>query len=91
MRVPGAGGEITRPIGGRLMLYGYTTAKNGAVAATITTPERPSEIFTLGAEGGGPEANHVYERCIHRTVETHDARVRKVQEQGWNDGGRVFV
>src|SRR5258708_7935829 len=54
-RVPAAGGEVTRPIGGRLMLYTYTMAKNGAGAATITTPERPSEIFTLGAEGGGPK------------------------------------
>jgi dipeptidyl aminopeptidase/acylaminoacyl peptidase len=51
-QVPAAGGEVTRLIGGRLMLYAYTVAKNGMVAALITTPERPSEVFTIGAEGG---------------------------------------
>ena len=50
--VPAAGGEVTRVIGGRLMLYAYTVAKNGMVAALVTTPERPSEVFTIGAEGG---------------------------------------
>jgi dipeptidyl aminopeptidase/acylaminoacyl peptidase len=54
-QVPVAGGEVTRPIGGRLMLYGYTIASNGAVAATITTPDRPTEIFTLSTEGGEPK------------------------------------
>ena len=54
-KVPAAGGEVTRLIGGRLMLYAYTVAKNGAVAALITTPERPSEVFTMGAEGGEPK------------------------------------
>jgi len=29
-QVPVGGGEVTRPIGGRLMLYSYTVAKNGA-------------------------------------------------------------
>ena len=46
-RVPAAGGEITRPIGGRLMLYSYSVAKSGEVAALITTMDRPSEIFTI--------------------------------------------
>jgi dipeptidyl aminopeptidase/acylaminoacyl peptidase len=54
-RVPASGGDVTRLIGGRLMLYGFTMAKNGAVAATITTPDRPSEVFTLGPEGGEPK------------------------------------
>jgi dipeptidyl aminopeptidase/acylaminoacyl peptidase len=54
-KVPVAGGDVTRLIGGRLMLYAYTVAKNGAVAALITTPERPSEVFTVAADGGEPK------------------------------------
>lgn len=54
-KVPVAGADVTRLIGGRLMLYSYTVAKNGAVAALITTPDRPSEIFTLSADGGEPK------------------------------------
>ena len=54
-KVPVSGGDVTRVIGGRQMLYSYTVAKNGAIAATITTPERPVEVFTLSAEGGEPK------------------------------------
>jgi dipeptidyl aminopeptidase/acylaminoacyl peptidase len=42
-----ATGKVTRPIGGRLMLYDYSLSKAGAIAAQITTLDRPDEIFTL--------------------------------------------
>ncbi len=45
--VPAAGGEVTRIIGGRLMLYDYSMSKSGEIAAQITTPDVPSEIFTV--------------------------------------------
>jgi dipeptidyl aminopeptidase/acylaminoacyl peptidase len=46
-RVPVQGGEITRPIGGRLMLYDYSVAKTGDIAARIATLERPDEVYTI--------------------------------------------
>jgi dipeptidyl aminopeptidase/acylaminoacyl peptidase len=46
-RVPAGGGEITRPISGRLMVYNYSVAKSGDVAALVTSPDRPSEVFTI--------------------------------------------
>jgi len=51
-QVPVSGGEVTRPMGGRLMVYAYSAAKNGVVAALITTPERPSEVFIMDPVGG---------------------------------------
>jgi dipeptidyl aminopeptidase/acylaminoacyl peptidase len=42
-----ATGKISRPIGGRLMLEGYSLSKSGEIAAQITTLDRPNEIFTL--------------------------------------------
>ena len=39
--------KVTRPIGGRLMLYDYSLSKSGEIAAQITTVDRPNEIFTL--------------------------------------------
>jgi dipeptidyl aminopeptidase/acylaminoacyl peptidase len=39
--------KITRPIGGRIMLYDYTLSNTGEIAAQIATLERPSEIFTM--------------------------------------------
>jgi dipeptidyl aminopeptidase/acylaminoacyl peptidase len=43
--VPVAGGEVTRPIAGRFVLYAYSVAKNGDIAAQIDMPDRPSEIY----------------------------------------------
>jgi len=39
--------KVTRPIGGRLMLYDYSLSKTGEIAAQITTLDRPNEIFTV--------------------------------------------
>jgi dipeptidyl aminopeptidase/acylaminoacyl peptidase len=41
--------KITRPIGGRLMLYDYSLSKAGEIAAQIATLDRPSEMFVLPA------------------------------------------
>jgi len=49
-RVPVAGGEITRAIPGRLMVYAFSVAKAGALVAQVSTRERPSEIYA--AAGG---------------------------------------
>jgi dipeptidyl aminopeptidase/acylaminoacyl peptidase len=68
-KVPASGGEVTRVIGGRLMLYSYTVAKNGAVAATITTPDRPVEVFMSSADGGEPK----------RITQTNDALMQQLK------------
>jgi len=44
-RVPTAGGEATRTLPGRFMLYAYSLAKNGDIAVQIDMPDRPSEIY----------------------------------------------
>ena len=44
-RVPLSGGEVTRAITGRFMLYAYSLGKNGEIAAQIDMPDRPSEIY----------------------------------------------
>lgn len=43
-------GKITRPIGGRVMLESFTVAKDGAIAANISTMDWPFELYT--APGG---------------------------------------
>ncbi len=45
-----ADSKVTRPIGGRFMLDGFSTAKDGTVAAAISTMDRPFELYT--APGG---------------------------------------
>jgi Tol biopolymer transport system component len=39
--------KITRPMGGRFMLYDYSLSKSGDIAAQITTLASPNEIYTL--------------------------------------------
>ena len=39
------GGQVTRTITGRFMLYAFSLAKNGDIAAQIDMPDRPSEIY----------------------------------------------
>jgi dipeptidyl aminopeptidase/acylaminoacyl peptidase len=50
-RVPAAGGQLTRPISGRVVVSSYTVARSGEIAAQITTMDRPGEIYTTS---GGP-------------------------------------
>ena len=51
LRIPAAGGEITRPIGGRLMVDAFSMAGDGSVAAQVGTVERPDEIYLLPVGG----------------------------------------
>jgi dipeptidyl aminopeptidase/acylaminoacyl peptidase len=46
-RIAASGGEIARPIGGRLVVGSFSLGKDDSIAAQITTVERPDEIFYL--------------------------------------------
>jgi dipeptidyl aminopeptidase/acylaminoacyl peptidase len=52
-RIATTGGEITRVIGGRVMVYSYSLAKSGDISAQIDKMDRPSEIYALPVSGGG--------------------------------------
>ena len=56
-RVAVTGGDISRPVGGRLMLYSFSVAPTGDIAAQITTLDRPSEVFAL--RSGGDKAERI--------------------------------
>jgi len=42
--------KITRPMGGRFMLYDYSLSRSGEIAAQITTLHSPNEIYTAPGE-----------------------------------------
>ena len=52
LRVPAQGGEMQRPIGGRLMVDAYSLGADGTIAAQIGVPDRPDEIYLERAGGG---------------------------------------
>jgi dipeptidyl aminopeptidase/acylaminoacyl peptidase len=53
-RIPVGGGEITRPIGGRVVVGTYSLSKDDSIAAQISTIDRPDEIFYLSNGAGEP-------------------------------------
>jgi dipeptidyl aminopeptidase/acylaminoacyl peptidase len=48
------GGEVTRPIPGRLIVSSFSVANTGEIAAALSTADRPYEVFTV-AGGGAPQ------------------------------------
>ena len=88
-RVPAAGGEITRPIGGRLMLYSYSVAKSGEVAALITTPDRPSEIFTI-PDGKLTRISHTNDAFISQVKLTAPEYVKFKSKDGTTVSGYLY-
>jgi dipeptidyl aminopeptidase/acylaminoacyl peptidase len=68
-RVAVNGGEVTRAVAGRFMLYAYSLAKNGDIAAQIDMPDRPSEIYSQ------PASSHK----LTRLTKTNDAFISQVK------------
>jgi dipeptidyl aminopeptidase/acylaminoacyl peptidase len=73
-RVPATGGEVTRGISGRFMLFAYSIAKNGDIAAQIDMPDRPSEIYSQPAS-----ANKLTR--LTKTNDTFLAQLKLVQPE----------
>ena len=66
------GGEVTRPIGGRVMVYAYSVGANGEIAAQIDRMDRPSEIYAVAA---GAAAGSEPVRITH----TNDALISQLK------------
>jgi dipeptidyl aminopeptidase/acylaminoacyl peptidase len=58
-----ADGKITRPISGRFILYSFSIAKTGEMAAQISTADRPDEIF-LSSNGKLQRITHTNDALI---------------------------
>jgi dipeptidyl aminopeptidase/acylaminoacyl peptidase len=68
-RIGVTGGEITRPIGGRLNVASYSLGKDDAIAAQIANLDRPDEIYFLPS--GGKETA--------RLTKTNDALISQLK------------
>ena len=88
-RVPVGGGEITRPIGGRLMLYAYSVAKTGDVAAQITTMDRPSEVFTIPG-GKLTRITHTNDEFVSQVKLTAPEYVKFKSKDGTTVSGYLY-
>jgi dipeptidyl aminopeptidase/acylaminoacyl peptidase len=88
-RVPAGGGEITRPIGGRLMVYAYSVARSGDVAALVTTVDRPSEFYTL-PEGKLTRITHTNDDFISQVKLTAPEYVKFKSKDGTTISGYLY-
>jgi dipeptidyl aminopeptidase/acylaminoacyl peptidase len=88
-RVPAGGGEITRPIGGRVTVYGYSIAKSGEVAAQITTADRPSEVFTI-SEGKSTRITHTNDEFLSTVNVIAPEYVRFKSKDGTTVSGYLY-
>ncbi len=80
-RIPAVGGEITRPIAGRLMVNDYSLAKTGDLVAQIATIDAPDELFALAPT---PDAKPI------RITHTNDALMSQLKlTHGGKDGATV--
>ncbi|MGH9684038.1 MAG: S9 family peptidase [Candidatus Acidiferrales bacterium] len=68
-RIPAMGGEITRPVGGRLMVDAFSMDREGAIAAQIGVTERPDEVYLLPGSG---------EAKLRRLTTTNDALMSQI-------------
>ncbi len=90
-RIPATGGEITRPVGGRLMVNDYSLAKTGALVAQVATIDRPDEIYPLpGADGKLTQITNVNDALIRQLKLTHGEYVHFKSKDGTTISGYLY-
>jgi dipeptidyl aminopeptidase/acylaminoacyl peptidase len=90
-RIAITSGEITRPISGRVMVYSYSLAKSGEIAAQIDKMDRPSEIYTLPASGGAPkQITHTNDALISQLKLSPGEYVRFKSQDGTTVSGYLY-
>ena len=88
-RIPVAGGEITRPIGGRLMVNDYIVAKTGDIAAQVATIDRPDEIFTIPG-GKLTQVTHINDALFSQLKLSHGEYVHFKSKDGTAVAGYLY-
>ena len=88
-QVPASGGEITRPVAGRLMVNDYALAPTGTIIAQIATLERPDELFTT-AGGKLTRITHTNDALLSQLKLTHGEYVHFKSKDGTTVAGYLY-
>lgn len=89
-RIPMAGGEITRPLSGRVVVWQYSIAKSGELAAQVASPERPSEIFTLGGSGAPTRITRINDAFLEKIKRVTPEYVKFKSKDGTMVAGYLY-
>jgi dipeptidyl aminopeptidase/acylaminoacyl peptidase len=88
-RVPVTGGEITRPVAGRLMVDDYSLAKTGDLVAQIATIDRPDELFTV-VSGKLTQITHANDAFMSQLKLSHGEYVHFKSKDGTIVSGYLY-
>jgi len=84
-----ADGKITRPISGRFLLYSYSIAKSGEIAAQISTPDRPNETYVY-ANGKLERVTHTNEALLAKLKLSQPEYVKFKSKDGTEVAGYLY-
>jgi dipeptidyl aminopeptidase/acylaminoacyl peptidase len=87
--IPAAGGEITRPVGGRLMVNDYSIGKTGDIAAQVATIDRPDELFTIPG-GKLTQITHTNDALFSQLKISHGEYVHFKSKDGTTVAGYLY-
>jgi dipeptidyl aminopeptidase/acylaminoacyl peptidase len=88
-RIPVTGGEITRPVGGRLMVNDYSLAKTGDIVAQVATIDRPDELFSP-SEGKLTQITHSNDALMSQLRLSHGEYVHFKCKDGTTVSGYLY-
>jgi dipeptidyl aminopeptidase/acylaminoacyl peptidase len=89
-RILATGGEITRPISGRVVVSSYSIAKSGELAAQVATADRPNEIFTLGSSSALTRITHVNDAFLAKVKVVIPEYVKFKSKDGTTVAGYLY-
>ncbi|HEY6945806.1 MAG TPA: S9 family peptidase [Candidatus Acidoferrum sp.] len=88
-RIPADGGEVTRPMGGRLMVNDYTLAKTDDVVGQVATIDRPDELFAI-TNGKLTQITHVNDALMNQLKLSRGEYVHFKSKDGTTVAGYLY-
>jgi dipeptidyl aminopeptidase/acylaminoacyl peptidase len=82
-------GKISRPVSGRFILYSYSLAKSGEIAAQIATADRPDEVY-LAAYGKLDRITHTNETLFAQLKLSQAEYVKFKSKDGTEIAGYLY-
>ncbi len=90
-RVSVNGGEVSRPVGGRLMVNDYSLAPTDDLVAQIATIDRPDELFAVSSSNGKlTQITHTNDNLMSQLKLTHGEYVHFKSKDGTTISGYLY-
>jgi len=89
-RIPAVGGEISRIISGRVVVWSYSIAKSGELAAQVASADRPNEIFTVTGSGAPTRITHVNDAFLAKIKQVTPEYVKFKSKDGTLVAGYLY-